>query len=301
MNTVVVQGLGAPITAEVAETDEERERGLVGHAPLGPDQGMWFPYAAAQTVEFWMSSLNFAIDMIFCRSVRRGQYEIQKITRNCQPGDLDPIRASNIDGILEVAANRSSMVGAGDVIRVESSLAPAAMVGTGSEPDPSEEVEEKIDLNRPANDPLTRGIARRHQAQDQDAVVRRFLVAFETSKTWDQVREVVSSAATQRAQDGPEADPADRVRTLYEIRIAAANPPTELQLQSDTTIRDRLGRLARKHIDGARFRLAFTEPGGQTRGGGQLDGRTWYETFTAAFEGIRNIDASGVVVSIRLR
>ena len=58
---------GFSVRAEVAETPEARARGLSGHAPLSPDEGMLFRFGTPGRYAFWMSGMTFPIDIIWLR------------------------------------------------------------------------------------------------------------------------------------------------------------------------------------------------------------------------------------------
>lgn len=302
VNSVTIVGLGQPIVAEVVGSDAEKERGLQGHAPLGPQQGMWFPYDDRQRVSFWMGRVAFPIDIVFAASLgQASRYEVVKIRRNLRPGDLDPIEAIGVDGVLEVAAHRADSIGIGDDFQVQGAGQPAAMAAwrrfadlPNGDPDQSEEALERADLGRPANDRML------VSAQDDGAALRRFLVAFDQSATWGQIREVIAAAATARAQSGPESDPADRVRTLYEVNIAPQTGTATPGITDDPTFRERLGRIAKRHLDGMRFVLDFTEQGGSSSDGYLVKPHTWQESFQASFEGVQDVRAGSVVLSVRL-
>jgi uncharacterized membrane protein (UPF0127 family) len=61
---------GGPITitAEVAKTDEERQRGLMFRTSLGDDRGMIFVFERERQLAFWMKNTCIPLDMIFVAS-----------------------------------------------------------------------------------------------------------------------------------------------------------------------------------------------------------------------------------------
>ena len=50
---------------EVAQTDEEKTKGLQGKKELAEDEGMLFIYDEPQTVGFWMQDTDIPLDIIF--------------------------------------------------------------------------------------------------------------------------------------------------------------------------------------------------------------------------------------------
>lgn len=56
---------GTVVELLVADSDEERQRGLSGKDSLAENQGMVFVFDEAGEYGFWMKDMKFAIDMIF--------------------------------------------------------------------------------------------------------------------------------------------------------------------------------------------------------------------------------------------
>ena len=53
------------VTLEVARTNEERAKGLGGHAPLGESEGMLFVFERPAFHSFWMKGMLFPLDLIW--------------------------------------------------------------------------------------------------------------------------------------------------------------------------------------------------------------------------------------------
>ncbi|HEX2036747.1 MAG TPA: DUF192 domain-containing protein [Chloroflexota bacterium] len=53
------------VTVELARTADERARGLGGHAPLGPTDGMLFVFEQAAPHAFWMKGMTFPLDIMW--------------------------------------------------------------------------------------------------------------------------------------------------------------------------------------------------------------------------------------------
>lgn len=56
---------GHPVTAEVADNDASRTRGLMDRDSLPPDHGMLFVYPQEQTLSFWMRNTKIPLDIAF--------------------------------------------------------------------------------------------------------------------------------------------------------------------------------------------------------------------------------------------
>jgi uncharacterized membrane protein (UPF0127 family) len=99
--------IGDDVTVRVAVADTEatRERGLSGHAPLAPDEGMWFVFARADRYAFWMPRMLFDLDIIWVRDGR--VVDISPDVPAPEPGQTDlplyrPVEPA--DRVLEVRA-----------------------------------------------------------------------------------------------------------------------------------------------------------------------------------------------------
>jgi len=62
---VTLQAAGQAITVEVARTDAERERGLMGRKGLGPREGMIFVFDRDDHLSFWMKNTPTALSIAF--------------------------------------------------------------------------------------------------------------------------------------------------------------------------------------------------------------------------------------------
>ena len=57
---------GAPVTTiEIAESDHDRQRGLMYRARMGEDRGMIFTFAERDDHTFWMHNTCISLDMLF--------------------------------------------------------------------------------------------------------------------------------------------------------------------------------------------------------------------------------------------
>ncbi len=62
---------GTSITAELAVTDEERQRGLMFREKLNSDQGMLFVFKEEGTYSFWMMNTKIFLDILWLDKERR--------------------------------------------------------------------------------------------------------------------------------------------------------------------------------------------------------------------------------------
>lgn len=77
---------GTTIQAEVADTAEKRELGLMFRESLGQDRGMLFIFDRPDIYRFWMKNCRFALDMIWLDRDKR----IVSLTSNALPCLGDP-------------------------------------------------------------------------------------------------------------------------------------------------------------------------------------------------------------------
>ncbi len=69
------------INAEIADTPEKRERGLMYREGLKKDEGMLFVFPEENYYSFWMKNMKFPIDIIWID----GDYRIVHMERDAQP------------------------------------------------------------------------------------------------------------------------------------------------------------------------------------------------------------------------
>ena len=62
---------GDQVTAQLAQTDEDRQRGLMFRDKINRDQGMLFVFAREGTYGFWMKNVNFSLDILWLNADRR--------------------------------------------------------------------------------------------------------------------------------------------------------------------------------------------------------------------------------------
>jgi uncharacterized membrane protein (UPF0127 family) len=110
--------------AEVADTPERKSRGLGGHAPLGPGEGMVFAYERPGLYAFWMKGMTFDIDIVWIHGDRVVgiSHDVPYEWDSARPPVYRPPEPADL--ILELGAGvaRSKGLQIGDPVRVEPKL-----------------------------------------------------------------------------------------------------------------------------------------------------------------------------------
>jgi uncharacterized protein len=95
-------------TAEIADTEELRQRGLMFRHFLPEDKAMLFDYQKPRPVAMWMKNTNISLDMLFIRE----DGTIAAIAENTVPQSLDTISVQEpVRGVLEMAAGTVKRLG----------------------------------------------------------------------------------------------------------------------------------------------------------------------------------------------
>ena len=96
----------------VAQSEEEKERGLQDVIELEDNEGMLFIYSEPQTLEFWMHGTEIPLDIIFIDE----DWEVKSVQQG-KPFDDTILSCDDVQYVLEL--NQNSGVKEGDEIEVE--------------------------------------------------------------------------------------------------------------------------------------------------------------------------------------
>jgi uncharacterized membrane protein (UPF0127 family) len=114
--TLVTSSGERTIEAEIAETPEEKMRGLMFRTSLAEDKGMLFPYGDPQEITMWMKNTFIPLDMVFIR----GDGTIHRIEARTEPFSERLIGSQGkVTAVLELAGGAAERMGlkAGDKVR----------------------------------------------------------------------------------------------------------------------------------------------------------------------------------------
>lgn len=99
------------IIAEIAETAEEKERGLAGRTVLGANEGMLFPFSEKGSYGFWMKGMKIPIDIVWISGTTIiGFEENVPPPQNASVDDSELptyLPPSPVDKVLELQARRA--------------------------------------------------------------------------------------------------------------------------------------------------------------------------------------------------
>ena len=102
---------GQALTAELAVTPQERERGLMFRKELAPDQGMLFVFDQEDLYSFWMKNTLIPLDIIWLDS----NQQIVHIEKRVPPCSADPCPTYSPDHpakyVLELKAGQADTLG----------------------------------------------------------------------------------------------------------------------------------------------------------------------------------------------
>ena len=106
-------------SVEIADTEPEREKGLMFRKDLPEGHGMLFDFHREQEVGFWMQNTYIPLDMIFIR----GDGRILRIAENTEPLSTRIIPSNGpVRAVLEVIGGTARKYGIAPGDRVASPL-----------------------------------------------------------------------------------------------------------------------------------------------------------------------------------
>lgn len=126
---ILVDIAGKKYKLVVAESEEEKEQGLMNVEELDSDEGMLFDYRndVQEEISFWMKDTLIPLDIIFV-----GEDNIVISVKQGQPESEDLISENNVAYVIEV--NQNSGIQSGDKVTFK----------TGFDKEEPEEAEEKL-------------------------------------------------------------------------------------------------------------------------------------------------------------
>ncbi|PLS80582.1 hypothetical protein CYG49_04920 [Candidatus Saccharibacteria bacterium] len=93
------------IALDVADTADEREKGLSGTAQLQSNRGLLFVFEDTGYWSFWMKDMNYSIDIIWFNESRRVIHLEEKVSPNTYPRQFVPNTPAKY--VLEIPAGRA--------------------------------------------------------------------------------------------------------------------------------------------------------------------------------------------------
>lgn len=103
------------ITVEVADSENERNTGLMFRKSIGDDEGMIFLYTHEEDISMWMKNTYMSLDMIFVR----GNGMISRIETGTEPFSENVISSGGkVLAVIEMKAGSAQRLGlkAGDKV-----------------------------------------------------------------------------------------------------------------------------------------------------------------------------------------
>ncbi len=106
--TIATDDRAVLLTAEVADTDELRSRGLMFRHRLPEGRAMLFDFDPPRAVSMWMKNTYISLDMLFVRP----DGTIAAIAENTVPKSLDTISVPEpVRGVVELPAGTAKKLG----------------------------------------------------------------------------------------------------------------------------------------------------------------------------------------------
>lgn len=103
---------------EIAQTDAQKEQGLMFRAALPTAHGMIFLQDPPRPASMWMKNTLIPLDMVFIGP----DWKIQTIHKNAEPYSLTPIPSSGpVAAVLELAGGTAQLLGleAGNIVTMK--------------------------------------------------------------------------------------------------------------------------------------------------------------------------------------
>ncbi len=124
----IVRAPRADLRLEVALTEAQRERGLMGRDRLAPHTGMLFVFGGDGPVDFWMKDTLVPLDMIFIAgdgTVRR-VYAAVPVVPASLPDDAIPRESGSAKYVIELRAGEAASDGIAPGVKLDLRGVPAS-------------------------------------------------------------------------------------------------------------------------------------------------------------------------------
>ena len=106
--TIATADTSTMLSAEIADTEELRQRGLMFRHILPPDQAMLFDFGKPRPAAMWMKNTYMSLDMLFVRE----DGTIAALAENTVPKSLDTVSVQEpVQGVIELAAGTVKRLG----------------------------------------------------------------------------------------------------------------------------------------------------------------------------------------------
>jgi len=110
---IIVHAPKATLHLEIANTEQEREQGLMNRVHLEPHSGMIFVFPVDQQVDFWMKNTLISLDMVFVDSdgrVRQVTAHVPTVSPSLPDAEI-PLEPGNARYVIELAAGEAERDG----------------------------------------------------------------------------------------------------------------------------------------------------------------------------------------------
>ena len=106
MNKINIRIANKKYKVQVAETDEEKQKGLQGVTSLPEDEGMLFVFEEPDEISFWMKDTKIPLDVIFIDE----DLQVTSVHQGI-PESEEFMTENNVNFVLEVNQNSGIKVG----------------------------------------------------------------------------------------------------------------------------------------------------------------------------------------------
>jgi uncharacterized membrane protein (UPF0127 family) len=124
--TIVVHAPKADLTLEIAQTEAQREQGLMNRHVVLPHTGMLFVFERDESVDFWMKDTLVPLDMIFIAAdgTVRHVFSNVPIVAPALPDAQIPREGAQAKYVIELASGEASTDGIAAGVKLDLRGAP---------------------------------------------------------------------------------------------------------------------------------------------------------------------------------